>query len=104
MEKLPETLGNVIAYRLYGIENSPENARIEVFIGEPRQFSASLDYFTPFLIRGSGSGNVKRVGGVDSLQSLQLAISMISIDIAYLEESIGKNLVWTNNKENGLGF
>ena len=89
----------IIAERtLIAIEDGRE-VEVRVVIGQPERFTEGNGYYCPFQITGTGSGRVKYAGGVDSVQSLQLAMKMIGVILA----CTGKAIKWPLSDE-GTGF
>jgi hypothetical protein len=83
-------LGRVIARRILS-EQGVVGRKIMVSIGLPRPDPLKGgDWECPFLIEGVGKSEVQKAFGVDSLQSLIIAIQGIRVEL----EQTGRNLFW----------
>ena len=95
-------LGEIIASRHIDCD-SYDASGVDIQIGKPRQFEDSEDYYIVYQISGLGKVTVSSVGGVDSIQCLQLVMKAISADLWRLGEAEGKRLRW-NGSDEDLGF
>ena len=77
---------------------------VRVSIGKPQPFPENEGYYCPFLISGVGRERIKCVGGVDAIQSLQLAMQMIGADLEFLRREKQTKLEWKGDPDGGLGF
>jgi hypothetical protein len=96
-------LGAVIAERRLILLGKPE-LDVRVRIGMPRPFDApSGDYYCPYQITGIGRGRVKRAGGVDAIQALELAIQIIPVELDTLRRE-HQGLRWADAEPGDYGF
>jgi hypothetical protein len=95
-------LGTVIATRkltLAGVKT------VTVRIGKPELFPDGLNWYCPYQVDGIGNGRVRRAGGIDAVQALQLALKMIGADLYTSAEARSGSLTWDAGKEQrDLGF
>jgi hypothetical protein len=93
-------LGTVIARRTF--EYGENNLMLE--IGAPYPVEGHADYLCPYRINGLGEGRVVRIGGVDSMQALFLA--MRSAAGVLYAASAGQNdkITWLGQRNLGLPF
>lgn len=96
-------LGEVIASRSFQLEGSP-NIELIVLIGTPQQFPDSGDFYVPYQIRGFEDEETRYVGGVDSVQCLQLVMKVIGAKLARLNALSGHAISWEGDNAGGLGF
>ena len=82
MKKL-EDVGNVIAERELELA---DGRTVQVVIGQPQLFPEGGSFYCPIRITGIGKEKIMRVGGVDSVQALVLALQAID---AHLFASLG---------------
>ena len=87
-------VGTIIATR----EFQTDQGKITVLIGLPQKFPEEEDYFCPYQIVGTGSGRVRRAGGVDAVQALQGALRMIGTDIYTSAEAQQGQLSWVGGR------
>ncbi|HEY0105574.1 MAG TPA: hypothetical protein VGB91_05770 [Rhizomicrobium sp.] len=92
-------LGTIIAEREL---STPDGLRVIARLGKPRQFPSSEDFYCPYQILGVGSQSVRRAGGVDAMQALQLALKMIGADLYTSDEYATKRISWNDSRD--LGF
>ena len=91
-------LGTVIARRLF--DCGEQNVMLE--IGAPYPMDNGPDFWCPYRIRGLGSDAVRRVGGVDSLQALFLAMQAAAADLYASDAAHEKALKWLDRDDFGL--
>jgi hypothetical protein len=94
MEKVK--LGMVIAERTLF---SPKKLEVRVRIGAPQKTTAD-DYITPYQIVGAGDEEVRFAAGLDSVQSLHLALQMVAADINYGLKDY--ELRWADSDDSGF--
>lgn len=97
------SLGTVIAIRELVLKDENGDRPVTVRIGMPRPFDDGQDYFCPFEIDGMGKTTVQRAGGVDAVQALRLAMTMIGITLYASEEAKAGQLRWLD-EYGDLGF
>jgi hypothetical protein len=94
-------VGEVIASRVLTLDGT---GRVTVLIGKPKQL-ADIDWYCPYRKVGIGSGNVKRAEGVDAVQALVLALSMVGAELYTSQEYDAGRLQWDGGAVKGdLGF
>ena len=99
---MENSIEDIIATREF--KRVSDTSSILLIIGKPKQFADSDDFYTPYQILGIGGERVRRVGGVDAVQSLQLALNMIGHDLKVLNEKREKQLIWDGSQDGDLGF
>ena len=96
-------LGEPIAERRLTIQAAAPGAdSIVVRIGKPQRFPEDEDWFCPFEIVGQSERISHYAAGVDAVQALQLAMRMIEIDLATLNQRFSGRLRWLD--ETDFGF
>jgi hypothetical protein len=96
-------LGAVIAERRLRLLDRPD-VDVRVRIGAPRPFDeAASDYYCPFQITGIGSGKVRRIGGVDAVQALELTLRVLPSALDGLRKQY-PDLRWLDADEGDFGF
>ncbi len=96
-----ENVGVVIASRELTLD---ETGKVTVLIGKPQQFG-DIDWYCPYQIIGIRSGKVKRAEGVDSVQALVLALSIVGAKLYCSQEYEAGRLSWDGGTVKGdLGF
>jgi hypothetical protein len=93
-------LGTVIARRVF--DCGENNVMLE--IGAPYPIDKGPDCWCPYRITGMGDGVVKRIGGVDSVQALYLALQMAASDLYCSDAAREKVLQWAGQRNLGLPF
>jgi hypothetical protein len=93
------TIGTVIAERT--LDLSPRG-NVIVRIGKPRKTRGFNDYFCPFEIRGLSQHWLSYIVGLDSMQSLELALKHIGALLYMSDEAKAGRLGWVG--DNDLGF
>jgi hypothetical protein len=98
-------LGEIIATRKFGFVDEGNNERaVSVLVGKPQQSNDSSDYQCSFQVIGIGSQITQVARGYDSIQALQSALILISANLNYLNNEIGRKLVWEGGRTGELGF
>ncbi|ASV09867.1 DUF6968 family protein [Leptospira interrogans] len=88
-------LGTVIVERELFFQSKNKKQKIIVKIGKPKYLQKPDDcWYCPIQITGIGSQKIRAVYGVDSMQSLQLAIKMIIIDLSHFQKTQLGKLTW----------
>ncbi len=62
------------------------------------------DYFCPFQIAGLGDERVRYAAGIDSVQALQLVMTMVGAYLFALNESCDRGLRWDGDEKGHLGL
>ena len=60
-------------------------------------------FYTPYQLKGVGSERIKYAGGVDAVQSLQIAMKMIGVELEVLHKPSSK-ISWECGEEGDFGF
>ena len=96
-----ENLGIVIATRELILDRSE---RVTVLVGKPQLFANGVDWYCPYQTLGIGSGGVRYGAGVDEIQALVLALSMVGAELYCSEEYREGRLMWDCGRDGDLGF
>ena len=75
---------------------------VEISIGKPLPFPEGNGFYCPFQIRGLGEDKVQRIGGIDSIQALQLALKILHARLMSLDPEILANLRWNGDPNLGI--
>lgn len=98
-------LGEIIATRQFRFIDEDNNERaVSVLVGKPQQSDDSADYQCPFQVIGIGSQTTQMARGYDSIQALQSALILISANLNYLNNELGRKLIWAGGRDGELGF
>jgi len=101
--KMTYTLGEIIAKRVFRLGETSNN-ELTVLIGKPAQFPDSSDFYVPYQISGTGRDSVRRVGGIDAIQCLQLVMKGISAELDRINRENNGLLRWEGDESGSLGF
>lgn len=97
-----ENVGTVIAARELSLDDAQT---IRVLIGTPKQRTDSNEWYCPYQTVGIGSGRVGISFGVDFVQALVLALSMVGAELYCSKEHEAGRLSWECGAVKGdLGF
>lgn len=97
-----KNVGVVVATRELTLD---EDRKVEVLIGKPEPCPDGVDWYCPHQTVGRGSGEVRYAIGVDTVQALILALSMVGAELYYSEEYSAGRLTWDCGAVKGdLGF
>lgn len=97
-----ENVGTVIASRELTLD---ESQKVEVLIGKPEPCPDGIDWYCPHQTVGVGSGRVRYAIGVDAVQALVLALSMVGAELYTSDEYEAHRLNWDGGSVKGdLGF
>jgi len=77
---------------------------VTVLIGKPERFPDSPDYYCCYQILGLGFERVKRAGGVDAVQAMDIAHKMIGAELYTSKEYRAGELHWAAGSKGDLGF
>lgn len=95
-------VGTVIATRELMLDGCEE---VIVLIGKPEPCPDGIDWYCPHQTPGIGSGRVRCAIGVDPVQALVLALSMVGAELYTSEEYESGRLTWDGGARTGsLGF
>jgi hypothetical protein len=98
----PVKLGIVIATRELTLASA---TTVTVRIGKPELFSDGLNWYCPYQVDGIGNGRVRRAGGIDAVQALELALKMIGAELYTSAAAKSGSLTWdAASKPSDLGF
>ena len=98
-------LGEIIATRNFSFVDEGNNERaVSILIGRPQASNNSPDYQCPFQVIGIGSQTTQVARGYDSIQALQSALILISANLNYLNNELGRKLIWAGGRAGELGF
>ena len=95
-------VGEVIGSRKFEIASTDGNGEVILQLGKPQPFPDSSGFFCPIQIVGAGDEKVRYAGGVDEIQSLQLALRMAGVLLETLAPETRATLRWKGS--NDLGF
>jgi hypothetical protein len=76
---------------------------VMVKLGMPLPFPEGAGYYAPFQVTGVGSEKVRYAGGIDAIQSIQLAMKMVGAYLGALTPE-GGDLCWEGGDKGDLGF
>jgi hypothetical protein len=96
-------LGDVIAMRIYKLGTN-SNEELVVQIGKPTHFPDSDDFYVPYRITGAGDEATRYIGGIDSVQCLQLVMHIIGAELFRLSELLGQSIRWSGGDNGEIGF
>jgi Domain of unknown function (DUF6968) len=95
-------VGEIIGSREFEIALVDGSREVILHLGKPRPFPDSSGFFCPIQIVGVGDEKVRYAGGVDEIQSLQLALRMAGVLLETLAADVRANLRWKGNTDLGL--
>ena len=99
------SVGEVIAVRtlkLQGEQGTPSD--VTVLIGKPQKTPGFDEYYCPYQIRGAGSEKIGYSCGIDAVQALSLALSILGVELEVLNKELEGRLSWECDEEGGFGF
>lgn len=100
-----ENIGEVIAIReMTFVDKAGSRSKLTVSIGKPQPFPDSDNYYCPFKISGAIVDRIKYAAGLDAIQALQLVMTMIGANLAFLAEKLEGELSWEGGSDGELGF
>jgi len=100
-----DSVGEIIASRtLLLLRDQGPPSEVLVLLGKPVQTPGETDYYCPYQIKGAGDENVTAIVGIDRFQAIQLAISMLGVELDVLNKSCGGKLRWAHDDDGELGF
>lgn len=97
-----QNVGEIVGSRKIEMVSQDGIREVMVQLGKPQPFPDSSGFFCPIQIVGVGDEKVRYAGGVDEIQSLQLALTMAGVLLETLAPEIRARLRWKGNKD--LGF
>jgi hypothetical protein len=100
-----ENIGEVIATRsLTMLRDEGAPSEVLVLLGKPQKLPDHSDYYCPYQIKGAGDEKVRYMCGIDTFQALQLALSILGVELEVLNKELGGRLRWECDDSGGLGF
>jgi len=93
-----QELGTIIARRMF--DCGENNVLLE--IGAPYPVEGHADYLCPYRINGLGDGRVVRIGGVDSMQALFLAMRSAAGALYAASAKQNDKITWYGQHNLGL--
>jgi hypothetical protein len=97
-----DDVGEIVASRKIELLSEPGSKEVLVRLGKPQPFPDSSGFFCPIQVVGAGDEKVRYAGGLDEIQSLQLALRMASVLLETLDPKIRARLRWNGSQD--LGF
>jgi len=98
-----ENVGEVVATRTLVLARDGDAAvAVTVLLGKPQ--AEGGDYYCPYQIKGAGDEKVRCAYGVDAFQALQLALSILGVELEVLNKELGGRLRWECGDKNDFGF
>jgi hypothetical protein len=91
----------VLSIRNYQLKNG---SKVQLIVGVPEPFPDGKDYQCAYQITGLGDGQIRYAGGVDLLQSLQLALKMAASILITSPEYIAGQLYWLEDGSRDIGL
>ncbi|HKO61198.1 MAG TPA: hypothetical protein VJV03_08575 [Pyrinomonadaceae bacterium] len=73
-------------------------------LGKPEKDEESIGYVCQFKVSGPTSDRVKYAKGVDAFHAIQGALTLIAVDLEFLNQSFGSKLRWEGDRSGDLGF
>jgi hypothetical protein len=100
-----EDVGEIIASRqLYYIDDTNRKRIVNVFVGKPQPSPDNSDYRCLFQVIGIGQQKTQIARGNDSIQALQSALILAAANLNYLNDQLGRKLMWDGGPKGELGF
>ena len=100
-----DNIGEIIATRILHVVDEQGNKRpVSVFIGKPQPATDSSGYECPYQVIGIGSQKTHLARGIDSIQALQAAMTLVGAHLHHLNGEVGGRLVWNGVPKGELGF
>jgi hypothetical protein len=98
-----ENVGEIIATRTLTLDRpgGPASAAT-VSLGKP--LPDGEQFCCPYQIKGAGDEKVRCAYGVDAFQALQLALSILGVQLEELNKELGGRLRWELGERNDFGF
>jgi hypothetical protein len=90
--------------RLLIRENNPTEEEVFVLLGKPQTLPDHKAFFCPYQVRGAGDEKAKVAYGTGGFQALQLALSILSVDLEVLTKELGGKLRSECDEKGWLGF
>ncbi|MEO6391639.1 MAG: hypothetical protein ABIP75_07280 [Pyrinomonadaceae bacterium] len=99
------SLERIIGCRdLYYLDSEGNRCEVQVLLGKPLPSAESPEFECPFQIKGLGDECLRNIYGIDAVQSLQLALTVIPSYLDHLSVSHQVRLIWDGREEGYLGF
>ncbi len=98
-------VGEIIATRqLYYFDETNRKRLVSIFVGKPQPSTDSEDYQCLFQIIGLGNQKTQVARGHDSIHALQSALILAAANLNYLNDELGRKLIWASGAKGELGF
>jgi hypothetical protein len=101
MTNQPKPKTDVLSIRDYHLRNG---SKVQLIVGIPQPFPDGKDYQCAYQVTGLGDGQIRYAGGVDLLQSLQLALKMAASILVTSPEYIEGQLYWLEDGSRDIGL
>jgi hypothetical protein len=98
----PDSVGQVIAERVFDLDAQGTHREVRVIIGAPTPIPDSSDCYCAYQVLGLGESTVRYTEGVDGAQALYLAMEAVGTLLAATPEARSGRLTWYG--EAALGF
>ncbi|EQA69984.1 DUF6968 family protein [Leptospira noguchii] len=92
-------LGTIIAERELFFHSKRKKQKIIVKMGKPKYLQKSDSWYCPIQITGIGFKKICAAYGEDSMQSLQLAIKLIIINLSHFQKTQSGKLIWLGQEQ-----
>ena len=100
-----DLIEDVIAIRrLYLASGQSIDKEVVVLIARPEKNEDFEEYRCLYQIKGIGSEKVRSIAGIDGVQALQGALSVIGADLQVLNAERNGRLRWEGGEAGDLGF
>jgi hypothetical protein len=100
-----DNIGEIIATRILHVVDEQGHKRpVSLFIGKPQPATDSSGYECPYQVIGIGSQKTHLARGIDSIQALQAAMTLVGAHLHHLNGEVGGRLVWSGGPKGELGF
>lgn len=96
-----DDVGEIIATRTLSLDGTAE---ANIIIGKPQRFPNGESWYCPYQTLNVGLDRILYAAGVDAVQSLILALSMIGAKLYTSDEYRAGRLSWIAGKNGDLGF
>jgi hypothetical protein len=94
---------DIVAQRTLWVESSTGKRPVVVAVGRPYPIDGGENYECPFTIDGMMATSLRSAKGVDSVQALSLALSIIGASLYTSREYKAGELTWFAGQDD-LGF
>jgi hypothetical protein len=98
----PDSVGQVIAERVFDLVDGGAQREVRVLIGAPTPIPESPDFYCTYQVVGLADATVRYTEGVDGAQAMYLAMEAVGSLLASTHEWRSGRLTWYG--EASLGF